>query len=79
MNRRLKIHDYIINNRYVFYIVVDTFLAVFSWLFNAIFLNKGYLSFKGDGATSLFILLWIYYPCTFYLYELHKKNQNLKK
>ena len=79
MNRRLKIYDYIINNRYVFYVVDDTLTAVLTWLIYAILFKREYLSFQGEGVTFLFILLWIFYPCTFYLYELHKKNQNLKK
>lgn len=78
-NRRLKIHDYILNNRYVFYVVFDIFLAVFSWLFNAIFFHKEYLSFQGEGVTFLFILLWIFYPCSFYMYEYLRNNKNLKK
>ena len=79
MNRRLKIHDYIINNRYVFYVVDDVFTSVFTWLIYAILFKREYLSFQGEGVTFLFILLWICYPCSFYSYELIKSKRNLRK
>ena len=79
MNRRLKIYDYIINNRYVFYVVDDTLTAVLTWLIYAILFKREYLSFQGEGVTFLFILLWIFYPCTFHKYETIKNKRNLRK
>ena len=73
-----KIRDFL-NNRYVYYIVVDTFLAVFTWSLYAIFYKTEYLSFQGEGLTYLFMLLWIFYPCAFSMYESKKKNRNKKK
>lgn len=77
LKRILKKRNYL-DNRYVFYIVYNTLSAVLSWLIIAIFSRNEYLSFKGEGVTFLFILLWINYHGTFYLYELRMKNKKKK-
>ena len=67
--------------KYLYFILTDIFMGVgiwlFMWLFNRLFSEPEPL-FTTSSFLSLFIYLWFFYFCAFFMYEYAKKKHEKK-
>jgi hypothetical protein len=64
-------------HKYLYFILGDIFMGVFTWLTNKLLLTPEPL-FTTSSYLSLFISLWIFYPAIFYMYEYAKRKHERK-